>query len=117
MSNTQNVKFKLGETWTIIGTVRDSDRAEMSLTGATVRLRVAGPSAVKLTVATPSGGTITNAARGQYRFEISPAAQTAAGLTAGTYDYEVKVEFSDGKASIQNDGRFVVSESLFTIFT
>lgn len=116
MSNKQDIGFKLGETWTIIGTVRDSRGVPIHLAGATVRLRIADSRAAFLTVTAPGEGTITDEINGAYQFDINPDAQELAAFTAGTLSYEVKAEFADGKASVQNHGRFVVGESLFEKF-
>jgi hypothetical protein len=116
MSNKQDIGFKLGETWTVIGTVCDSRGVPISLAGATVRLRVADSRAAVLTVSAPGDGAITDVLGGVYQFDIPPAAQDLAAFVAGTFSYEVLAEFADGKASVQNHGRFVVGESLFERF-
>ena len=86
----------------------------LNLTGATVALYVKG-SASAILVPAQSTTTITNAALGQSTIEVSPAQQTAAGITAGQVgNYVLRIALLDGTVTDQNIGSFTIRQTAAT---
>jgi hypothetical protein len=107
--------FKLGETWLILGTIRDYAGGAIDLTGATVKLRIGTTEQLLFDLETPAGGSITDAATGKYSFSISSAQQQLAGVQANKkYAYEVYAVLADATSTSQNEGFISVKPSRFS---
>lgn len=110
MSIVANGKFHFGETWQFIGNARDAFGNPLNLTGAAVNLKLTypGPGGTTfLSLSAPSsGGSITNAAAGQYLFLISPSQQS--GLTVNGLHYTVQIVLSNGEVTTQNTGELTI---------
>lgn len=116
MSATINGEFHLGETWVFQGIVRDHRSVPIDITGAVVRLRISTAKSITvLDLETPTTGAVIDAEAGTYEFTVSPAQQSAAGVTPGAYKYEVKVTLSGGLTTVQNTGTLTISPSLFRL--
>ncbi len=105
--------FHIGETITLDVTCLDADGAPINLTGAGIVFRLASKSARLLDATLGSGVSLTDAPAGKCRVTISPAMQTAANVPPGDHVYELKVTTSGGGVSIQAEGVFAISDSLF----
>lgn len=107
--------LKLGETWEIRGTVNDEYGQPISHSGATVQsvaLRLIRDGQIVFDLATPTDGTITG---DRYVFQITPAQQVIAGAVHGGHTYSVRATLSDGRITIQNEGRIPVVDSAWTL--
>lgn len=111
MATTTNLTFDLGETWIINHTATSDGSTPLNLTGATVALYIKGSSSAILTPANATAA-ITNAAAGQSKISVSPAQQTAAGITAGQVGtYVLRVTLQDGTVTDQNVGSFTIKQT------
>jgi len=114
MATTTNLTFDLGETWIINHTATSDGTTPLNLTGATVALYVKGAAAAVLTPA-QSTTVITNASLGQSTIKVSPAQQTAAGITAGQVcNYVLRITLQDGTVTDQNAGSFTIRQTAAT---
>jgi hypothetical protein len=99
----------LGEDWSFNGTAKMPDGTPMDLTGGTVELRIASPSASILKVTSPSGITIDAGQNGTYSGVILASAQTS--IAPGSYAIEVVSITVAGRISVQNEDRLTLKMS------
>jgi hypothetical protein len=111
--NLSDDTFHVGETLTIDVTCLDADGVPIDLTGASIVFRLASRSARLLDAVVGAGVTITDAAAGECRVIITPSMQSIAGIPPGDHLYELRVTSSGGAVSIQAEGVFTLSDSLF----
>lgn len=123
MSVETNHTFTLGETWDLEADFVDDDGAALDLTDAVVALRLSRRKLLVLALAsddeTPSGEDVAVAIgsppAGTVAITVTPDAQSAAGLFAAVYDYEVRATFADdGRIVTQGFGAITVRPSLFS---
>ena len=113
MSAVVNLSFKLGETWSLDATCRDSLGSVINLTGATIKWRLSLNGAPALDCSLGNGITIVSAAGGECLITVTPAMQVAAGLSAAFYQHQCRVTLADASVSDQFAGSFAVTPSLF----
>ncbi len=106
----------VGETITIDVTCADADGLPINLAGAVIVFRLASRSAFLLDAVLGYGVAITDAAAGKCRINITPAMQAGANVPPGDHLYELKVSTPGGAVSIQAEGVFTLSDSLFRIY-
>jgi hypothetical protein len=97
--------FLKGENWPMDLTLQDAAGAALNLTGATIVFRLNNVALGTV--------TLTNAALGLAKINVTPAQQTAAGIIEGSYKYEIRATLSDGTVTTQLWGAFEVLPTLF----
>lgn len=105
--------FHVGETITIDITCLDSVGAPLDLTGSAIVFRLASRTARLIDAVLGNGVTIIDALNGKCRVILTPTMQTSAQMPPGDHLYELKVTLPGGVVSIQAEGVFPVSDSLF----
>lgn len=117
MSLVKNGEFFRGETWVVDGQVKSQSGQPLDMTGGRVLLRMEdfssnGTPIIDLSTST-GGGSLTNAASGQFEFVISPAQQDSANVLVQHYRYEIKAYLASNESFVQVTGTIEVKPSLF----
>jgi hypothetical protein len=116
MAAVSNLAFKLGETWIIDATCKDSLGVVIDLSAAqSVKFRLTNPAGiVELDIAIGSGIVLLNGGTaGEILITITPAMQAAANIVSGYYLQQCRATLADGTVTDQFAGGFKVLPSLF----
>lgn len=108
MASSAEGLFYIGETWRIVGDVRDVNDEVLDLTGATVEFRMSSRGADY-----DFSPTISDAENGVWQLIVTPAQQTAANIVPDEYSFEVRVTWPSGLVSTQVIGNINIAHSLF----
>ncbi len=108
MTITANLTFDLGETWIIDHTSCNTDGlTPIDITGGSVGFYVKGTAAAVLTPSQATS-TITDGPNGKATIKVTPAQQTAAGVTAQVASYVIRTTLADGTVTDQNIGTLTI---------
>jgi hypothetical protein len=113
MSNVVNLSYRLGETWAIDATLRDSLNIPIPLGGCTVKWRMSLGGVTLLDLSSGSGITNVNAPGGECLITVTPTMQVAAGVISAYCQHQCRLILLDGSVSDQFAGSFKVLPSLF----
>jgi hypothetical protein len=116
MTAVSNLAFKLGETWILDATCKDSLGNTINLTGVqAVRFRLTNQAGVvALDIGIGTGIALVNGgAAGEILITIPPAIQAAAGIISAYYLQQCRVTLADGTVTDQFAGALKVLPSLF----
>jgi hypothetical protein len=104
--------FYRGNTWEILGELRDADGDPLDLTSAAVEWKVEDSSgATILDLSIGSGIQVTDILGGKIVITVTPTQSTA--INAGTYKDELRVTDQTGAIGTQWIGSFSVKDSFF----
>jgi hypothetical protein len=108
LATVQNLAFDLGETWIIKHTATQDGKSPFNLTNASVALYVKSSAGVVIIGPSQQTTTITDVVNGLSQITVTPAQQTAAGVTAQVASYLIRVTLQDGTITDQNWGSFTI---------
>lgn len=116
MANEQNLTFVLGEDWEIAFALNDAAGADLDITGGEVAFRLSRRR-VEAMLLTTAGSDISieSPSIGLGSIAVTPPDQSAAGIYAAVWDYEVRATLADGRVTTQAFGQITVEPSLFPV--
>jgi hypothetical protein len=113
MSAVSNLSYRLGETWAIDATMRDSLGIPIPLAGCTVKWRLSLGGVIVLDLSSGGGITNINAPGGECLITVTPAMQVDAGIVSAYCQHQCRLILLDASVSDQFAGSFKVLPSLF----